>query len=120
MSYETKPLLKNNLNEIIPQQYNTETNEFEPATQLQKVDVQYTKLQEQFTEADEVAGEITFSDVVNEVEIYNQDTTEATFIINNLSVRVPADTSFNAIVGGTPSATVIVSGTTKYIIGRYA
>lgn len=79
------------------------------------------KLQEQLTQADAVNGTLTFSDVVKAVDIFNQDATNSgVFTINGLSITVPANTFFSAEIGGTPSNTVTVSGSTSYIIGRYA
>jgi len=79
------------------------------------------KLQEQLTQADAVNGTLTFSDVVKVVDIFNQDPTNSgVFTINGLSITVPANTFFCAEIGGNLSNTVTVSGTTSYIIGRYA
>lgn len=122
-----KPLLRNSLGEIVPQHYNDETDDWEVAKKAQdvtltdnNVNLISSRLQEQKTQADEIGGVITFNEDVVEVEIYNLDTTTATFTINNINVIVPPDTAFFAVVGGTPNNIVTVSGTNNYIIGRYA
>ena len=77
-------------------------------------------LQEQRTEADASGGTLTFSDVIEAVDIYNRDSVAGVFTINSMEITVPADTFFTAVIDGIPSSTVTVSGSSSYIIGRYA
>ncbi|KHE73149.1 hypothetical protein [Halobacillus sp. BBL2006] len=87
-----------------------------------KINTQLTgsKLQEQKTEADASTGVVNFSSNIEAIEIYNRDSVDGIFNVNNLDITVPANDSFQATVGGTPSNEVSVSGSTSYIIGRYA
>ncbi|SDO79012.1 hypothetical protein [Halobacillus aidingensis] len=88
----------------------------------QTLDTQLTgsKLQEQKTEVDAASGVVSFAENIQAIEIYNRDTADGVFTVNNIDITVPADDSFQATVGGTPSNEVSVSGSTSYIIGRYA
>ena len=77
-------------------------------------------LQEQYTESDAVSGVISFSENIKEIEIYNTDDVSGVFNVNGINITIPANTSFQATVDGTPSNEVTVSGSSTYIIGRYA
>ena len=79
-----------------------------------------SKLQEQKTEADASSGIVIFSSDILAIELYNRDSVDGVFTVNNIAITVPADESFQATVGGTPSNEVSISGSTSYIIGRYA
>jgi len=80
-----------------------------------------SNLQEQLTEADAISGVLTFTETIGEIEIYNRDAVnDGTFIVNGISIIVPKGEAFQAKIGGTPSANVTVSGSTSYIVGRYA
>jgi len=79
-----------------------------------------SSLQEQLTETDAITGTLTFSDFIKEIGIYNRDVSEGVFTVNNLAITIPADTFFQAEIGGTPSKTIDVTGSSSYIIGRYA
>jgi hypothetical protein len=79
-------------------------------------------LVEQLTDADEVAGDLTFSAPIEYVEIFNTDSSNAgVFTVNTVNIAVPANAVFGPTkVGSVPSATVSVSGaTTSYIVSRY-
>ena len=79
-----------------------------------------TTLVEQKTQVDAVAGVLTFSANIGAFEIFNTDATNAgVFVINGITVNVPATKVFNAAIGGTPSVTVTVTGATTYIVSRY-
>lgn len=84
------------------------------------VNVETVALEEQLTELDAVNGTLNFSDVIKYVDIYNRDSTEGIFNINNLDIVIPADTFFQAEIGGTPSNQIKITGSSKYIVGRYA
>ena len=76
-------------------------------------------LAEQLTQADAAAGVLTFSDNIEYIEIYNTDTTNAgVFTVNGIDIIVPADEVWSGKVGGTPGATVTVTGATTYIVSR--
>lgn len=75
---------------------------------------------EQLTQANAVGGVLTFSNTIDTIEIYNTDTTNmGIFTINGIDIHVPANSSFEAAIGGTPSANITVSGATSYIVTRY-
>ena len=84
--------------------------------------VKGSNLVEQRTEADEVAGDLTFSAPVAFVEIVNLDTENAgTFTVNGVALLVPPEVIVGPIgVGATPAAVVEVTGSTEYIVSRYA
>jgi len=78
------------------------------------------KLTEQQTEADDVAGVLTFTANIAYIEIYNTDATNAgIFTINGIDINVPAGKVFKSAIGGTPSANVTITGATTYIVSRY-
>jgi hypothetical protein len=75
---------------------------------------------EQKTQADAVTGTVTFSTYITTLEIYNVDVTnQGVFNVNGMNITVPAGKSFKASFGGTPRTTVIVTGSTSYILTRY-
>lgn len=77
-------------------------------------------LVEQKTQANAVAGVLTFSANISAIEIYNTDATNAgAFTVNGIVINVPATKVFNATIGGTPSPTVTITGATTYIVSRY-
>ena len=82
--------------------------------------VQETKIQ---TDASD--NVVTFSKNISYIEIINTDTSNnGSFTINGIAIHVPASAtyyigSWKGIVGGTPGATVTVSGATSYILNRY-
>jgi len=84
------------------------------------LNIKSSSLQEQLTETDAITGTLTFSDFIKEIGIYNRDVSEGVFTVNNLAITIPADTFFQAEIGGTPSKTIDVTGSSSYIIGRYA
>jgi hypothetical protein len=84
------------------------------------VEVKERILVEQLTNADAVSAELTFSENIQYIEIYNTDSSNAgVFNVNGFDIHVPPGISFEARIGGTPSDIVSVSGATSYIISRY-
>lgn len=89
-------------------------------TESHYVKVKGSTLAEQLTQADAVAGVLTFSENISTVEIYNTDATnDGTFEVNGITINVPSEKVFKAAVGGTPSVEVTVAGATTYIVSRY-
>lgn len=79
-----------------------------------------SNLQEQKTEANAVTGTLTFSAPISVIEIYNTDATnDGNFVVNGISIRVPAGKVWKDGVGGTQGATVTITGSTTYIVSRY-
>ena len=89
---------------------------------MQKVSAQIagSLLEEQLTNLQAVAGVLTFAEEIRFIEIYNRDVTNTgVFLVNNISITVPADSVVDFQIGGTPSKTVTVTGSTSYIVSRY-
>jgi hypothetical protein len=87
---------------------------------VKRVEITGNTLLEQKTEADAVAGVLTFSEAVDVIEIYNTDTVNAgVFSVNGVDITVPAGILFKATVGTVSSNTVTVTGATTYIVSRY-
>ena len=80
-----------------------------------------SKLAEQQTEADAVAGVLTFTTGnFGTIEIYNTDAVNAgVFAVNGININVPPAKTFKASVGGVAGATVTITGATTYIVSRY-
>jgi hypothetical protein len=77
-------------------------------------------VQQQLTQTDASSGTLTFSAPLKSIGIYNTDTTnKGVFNVNGININVPAGEVFEANVGGTPRATVTVTGSTSYIVTRY-
>jgi hypothetical protein len=76
-------------------------------------------LTEQKTQAHAVGGVVTFGANIVAIEIYNTSAVSGTFLVNGLSIVVPAGQSFMSVVGGVASPDVTISGATTYIISRY-
>lgn len=73
------------------------------------------------TEDDLSTGTLTLQAVPYGVRILNtDDTNEGTFTVNGLDLIVPASTGLETAVGGVPSATVEVTGSTSFIFHRLA
>jgi len=76
--------------------------------------------QEQQTENDDVSGVLTFAEEFSAIEIYNTDAVNAgVFVVNSISITVPANGYFKAAVGGIPGKTVTITGATTYIVNQY-
>ena len=77
-------------------------------------------LLEQLTELDLAGGNLTFSGNIEAIEIYNVDEVNfGTFNVNGISIVVPPITMYKALIAGTPSAVVSVTGSTAFIVSRY-
>lgn len=75
---------------------------------------------EQKTQADATTGIITFSEVIEHLEIYNTDAAnDGVFAVNGINITVPKGEAFKASYGGIASAEVAVTGSTSYILTRY-
>jgi hypothetical protein len=77
-------------------------------------------LAEQKTQANAVAGVLTFSANISTIEIYNTDVlNDGVFTVNGIAITVPKGIAYKTTVGGTPGLTVTVTGATSYIVSRY-
>lgn len=75
-------------------------------------------IQEQKTNADAVAGVVTFSEDVREVEIFNSGTSTGVFTVHGFAITVPAGAGYRSRLGGDYGNTVEVTGTSSYEIRR--
>ncbi len=64
-------------------------------------------LAEQKTNADADANVITFAEVIEAIEIYHEETTWQTFIVNGLTIQIPSG-GWARPVGGVASAEVTI------------
>lgn len=78
-----------------------------------------SKVEEQKTQTNAVSGVLTFAENIGMIGIYNTSGTSGVFNVNGIDITVPANTPFEANVGGTPRKTVNVTGATSYIVTRY-
>jgi len=80
----------------------------------------YQTFVEQKTQANAVAGVLTFSTNIGAIEIYNTDPVNTgVFTVNGLPITVPPGKTFMSPMGGNASTTVFVTGATSYIVSRY-
>jgi len=82
-------------------------------------DVQLTGsiLQEQKTQADAVENIITFSANISNIEIYHEEVTWQTFIINGLTLLIPAG-GYRTPIGGVAAATITIPAGIDCLVGR--
>jgi len=73
-------------------------------------------LAEQKSNTDAIANVITFSDVIEAIEIYHEEATWQSFIINGLTIQIPAG-GWSRPVGGVASAEVTIPSI-SCIVGR--
>ncbi len=79
-------------------------------------------LAESKDQTDAVDGTITFSNVVDYIELYNGDETNVgTFYVNGVKIYVPpkAMTNIMGFSVATKTETVTITGATSYIVNRY-
>ena len=73
-------------------------------------------LAEQKTDADAIANIITFSEPIEAIEIYHEESTWQTFIINGIPIIIPAG-GWSRPVGGVASTDVTIPPITC-LVGR--
>lgn len=77
-------------------------------------------MMQQLNETDAVTGVLTFTDLLENIEIYNTDPSNpGTFIVNGLTILVPATEIFSSKIAGVPGYTVTITGSTSYIVSSY-
>jgi len=80
---------------------------------------QGSKVAEILDETDLAGSDVVFSEPVNFIRIFNFDTDNfGLFTINGLVFKVAPGFGLETGVGGTPSATVSVSGSTEFVLHR--
>ncbi|MRX54707.1 hypothetical protein GJU41_12055 [Bacillus idriensis] len=132
MAYNNKIIKRDQRQNPVPQVFNPTIDDYEALQgkdgaqyvtfkEPQEVKLSGSKVQEQKTNSDASAGTVTFAANISTIEIYNSDATnDGTFNVNGINIKVPKGKSFMAAIGGTPRATVTVTGSTSYILTRYA
>lgn len=75
------------------------------------------RLEEQKTNADAVDNVITFAENIAAIEIYHEESNWQTFVVNGLTLKVPAG-GWSRPIGGTPGATVTIPAEISCIVGR--
>jgi len=83
----------------------------------QKVTLSGSKLAEQLTEADANANVLTFAANIGAIEIYHEEATWQEFVVNGLTVNVPAG-YYRTAVEGVASAEVTIPAGVSCIVGR--
>jgi len=73
---------------------------------------------ETLSDSDATDDVITFSDVVNTVEISHSEETSQEFIVNGVTIAVP-DGGYRVTVGGTPAAEVTLPTGVTCIVMRF-
>jgi hypothetical protein len=116
--------MKTDANSIpVSQYYNRTIDDFEPIEGSlggMNVHLAGSQVVEQKTEAQAIAGTVTFAQNIKHIEIYNTDAVNSgVFTVNGIGVTVPKSETFKASFGGTPSKDVTVIGATSYILTRY-
>lgn len=74
-------------------------------------------LEEQLTNVDAVDNVLTFSKNISNIEIYHNEATWQEFIVNGLTLTIPAG-GYRTAVGGTPGLTVGIPIGINCIVGR--
>jgi len=74
-------------------------------------------LEEQLTEADADANVITFSEVIEAIEIYHEEATWQSFIVNGLTIKIPSG-GWSRPVGGVASTQVTIPSGISCLVGR--
>lgn len=76
-----------------------------------------TVIVEQKTQADAESNKVTFSAPIKAIEIYHAEATAKDFVVNGLTLKVPAG-GYRTRVGGTPSAEVTIPASVTCILNR--
>lgn len=76
-----------------------------------------TVIVEQKTQANAESNKVTFSAPIKAIEIYHAETTAQEFVVNGLTLKIPAG-GYRTRVGGTPSAEVTIPATVTCILNR--
>ena len=96
-------------------------NVLNPGVRRVVAEISGSSLLEQLTEADLVSGDLVFASAVTLVEVVNEDVAAGTFTINGTPIRVPAQATTGVFrPPGTPSATVSVTGSARFLVNRRA
>jgi hypothetical protein len=120
MAFNNKALLRD-INSIpIPQYYDVVSDSYKPVKDPTSVFLMGSKVEEQKTQVDAVTGTLTFAKNIQFIGIYNRDTVnDGVFNLNGINITVPKGESVDFQIGGTPRATVAVTGSTSYIVTRF-
>jgi hypothetical protein len=81
------------------------------------VELSGSSLAEQKTQTDAVANVITFSANISAIEIYHEEATWQDFIVNGLTLKIPAG-GYRTPVAGVASAEVTIPAGVNCLVGR--
>lgn len=84
---------------------------------LQKVQVSGRSVAETLTEADAVAGVLTFSAPITAIEVWHDAAQPQEFVVNGLALMI-APGGWRSPVAGTPAATVAIPAGVNVIVSR--
>lgn len=76
-----------------------------------------TVIVEQKTQDDAESNKVTFSAPIKAIEIYHAEATAKDFVVNGLTLKIPAG-GYRTRVGGTPSAEVTIPASVTCILNR--
>lgn len=76
-----------------------------------------TVIVEQKTQADATSDKVTFSAAIKAIEIYHAENTAQEFVVNGLTLKIPAG-GYRTRIGGTPSAEVTLPASVTCILNR--
>lgn len=76
-----------------------------------------TVIVEQKTQENATSNKVTFSAAIKAIEIYHAEATAKDFIVNGLTLKIPAG-GYRTRVGGTPSAEVTIPASVTCILNR--
>lgn len=76
-----------------------------------------SKATQPLTQADAVANVLTFPAPIESIEIYHDEATVQTFVVNGLSLPIAAG-GWRSPVGGTPSAEVTIPASVDCVVAR--
>jgi hypothetical protein len=77
----------------------------------------YQTLAEQKTQADAVANVITFTGDIEAIEIYHEEATWQDFVVNGITLKIPAG-GYRTPIAGTVAKTVTIPTGIDCIVGR--
>lgn len=83
----------------------------------ESVQLSGSNLTEQKTQADAVANVITFVGDINAIEIYHEESTWQTFIVNGITLKIPSG-GYRTPIAGTVAKTVTIPAGINCIVGR--
>ena len=75
-------------------------------------------LEEQLTNADAVDNVLTFSKNITNIEIYHNEANWQEFVVNGITLTIPAGVYYRTAIGGVPGLTVGIPVAINCVVGR--